>query len=372
MEIREYDKPMIVTRWLTPGKRLAAGLFVLLSMGFLALAGSGASRLTSAASVGGQDKAASYEEEYAQGIGMLRRQRYDEALKSFKRANDLREKKSAASFLGMAQAYLGLEAYKNVIESSDRAIELGGSDPLIAPQAYNLKGLALQAQSEGKNLKKLQEAEASLRQGLAGGTDAVPMLHYNLGIVLMQQNRDPEGVVELKKYLELQPEAPVSEQASKMIENPRRARESYAPDFSFTTADGEYLSLEDLRGKVVLLDFWGTWCPPCVRSVPALREINKKYSKDPAFVMISIATRDDNETWRGFIAENKMTWRQGRDENGIVQRAFNVRAFPTYMVIDHEGILRFRTTGANDDREAAMEDAVRKQLKLVGKTSPAN
>jgi thiol-disulfide isomerase/thioredoxin len=370
MEIPNSPKRKHIARWLNPGTRFALRLFFLLSVGFMVLVQPSASRLASAA--GGQNQAASYDEEYAQGIGMLRRQRYEEALKSFKRANELREKKSAESFLGMAQAYLGLEAFKNVIESSDKAIELGASDPLIAAQAYNLKGLALQQQSEGKNQKKLQESEAALRQGLAQGTDTVPMLHYNLGFVLMQQKRDPEGVVELKKYLELQPRAGVAEKASKMIENPRRARESYAPDFSFTTADGEYVSLEDLRGKVVLLDFWGTWCPPCVRSVPVLREMNKKYSKDPAFVMISIATRDEEDTWRGFIAENKMIWRQGRDENDVVQRAFNVRAFPTYMVIDHEGILRFRTTGANDEREAALEDAIRKQLKLATRTAPAN
>jgi thiol-disulfide isomerase/thioredoxin len=313
-----------------------------------------------------------YDEEFARAIGLMRRQRYEEALKSFKRANDLREKKSAPSYLGMAQAYFGLEAFRNVAESTDRAIEFAGGDTALLAQAYNVKGLALQAQSEMKNQKKLQEAEASFRQGLATGSDSVPMLHYNLGFVLMQQNRDPEGIAALKKYLELQPDAPNSEEVGKIIANPRRAREPYAPDFSFTTADGDYVTVDDLRGKVVVLDFWGTWCPPCVSAVPSLRDLNKKYSKDPNFMMIGIATRDEEDTWRSFIAENKMIWRQVRDESGAVQRAFKVRAFPTYLVIDHEGIMRYRATGAGDQREAALEDAVRQNLKLVAKAAPAN
>lgn len=65
----------------------------------------------------------------------------------------------------------------------------------------------------------------------------------------------------------------------KLIENPRRDRETFAADFSITTSDGEYLASEDLRGKVVLLDFWATWCGPRVASVPSLRTLYKSFRK---------------------------------------------------------------------------------------------
>src|SRR5712692_10612957 len=123
----------------------------------------------------------------------------------------------------MGEAYQGLQAYKKVAESCDKVIEFGGSDNQLRAQAYNLKGIALQSLSEGKDQKKLQEAEAALRQGLALNSD-VPNLHYNLGVVLLQEGHDPDGVAELKKYVELQPNASNAEMASKMIENPRRAR----------------------------------------------------------------------------------------------------------------------------------------------------
>jgi thiol-disulfide isomerase/thioredoxin len=311
-----------------------------------------------------------YDIEVQKGKELLRLHRFEEALKSFKRANELRDKKSAECLFGMAQAYRGLEAYKNVIESSQKVIELSGNDTPLQAQAYNLKGLAIQSQSQGKDQKKLQDAEAVFRQGLALGVP-LPILHYNLGVVLLQQNRDPEGVAELQKYLDLQPRGSDVEAARKMIENPRRSREAYAPNFSFTS-EGEFIELEDLRGKVVVLDFWGTWCPPCVESVPSLRSLNKRYSKEPSFILIGISSDSEEEKWRTFVAENKMIWPQYRDRDRKIQRAFDVRAFPTYIVIDHEGIIRFRSTGMSWLRAASLEDAIRKQVKIVAKASTAN
>jgi len=139
---------------------------------------------------------ASYDSEFQKGLDLLRRKRYDDALKSFKRANELRNKQSAECFYGMAQAYLGLEAYKNVAESCDKLIEFAAGNVELQAQGYNLKGIALQTQSEGKDQKKLQDAEANFRQGLALGTD-LPVLRYNLGYTLLQENRDPEGIAEL-------------------------------------------------------------------------------------------------------------------------------------------------------------------------------
>jgi peroxiredoxin len=342
-----------------------------LGIAFIASLGVTGSGLTTGPLVRAQANDVDYETELQKGLDLLRRRRYEEALKSFKRANEMRDKKSAECFLGMAGAYQGLAAHKNAIESCDKVILFGGNDPKLNAQAYNLKGLALQAQAEVKNQKKLQEAEAAFRQGLALGAN-LPNLYHNLGFTLMQQERDPEGIAELKKYIELDPKGSHSEQARKLIDNPRRAREAYAPDFSFTTADGEYLTLDDLRGKVVVLDFWGTWCPPCVESVPSLRNLHKKYSKEPSFAMIGISSDSEEATWRAFTNKEKMVWPQYWDRDRGVQRAFDVRAFPTYIVIDHEGIMRFRSSGTSWERSASLEDAIRKQVKIVAKAAPTD
>src|SRR5687767_4620343 len=208
-----------------------------------------------------QDGDAALTEELENGRDLLRRRQYEAALKSFKRANEMRDKKCAVCLGWMAEAYMNLEAYKNVLDSAEKMIEFAGGEKPLLLKAYNYQGVALQVLADRKDQKKLQGAEAAFRQAVAID-GAPPLLHYNLGVTLLQLNRDAEGVAVLKQYVQLQPKGANAENANKMIENPRRARENYAPDFSFTTAEGEYLSLDDLRGKVVVLDFWGTWCPP--------------------------------------------------------------------------------------------------------------
>jgi len=295
----------------------------------------------------------------------MRRRRYEDALKAFKRANELKGQTSAEALFGMASAYMALEAYKTVATTCDKVIALTANDPAMQAQALNLKGIALQKQSDGKDLKKLQEAEAALRQA-AALKEAMPDVHYNLGVVLMQENRDDEGAAELKEFVKHAPGSPNVEDARKMVENPRRAREPFAPDFSITTSEGEY-TLDELKGKVVLLDFWGTWCPPCVESVPGLRELNKKLAKESAFVMISVSSDGDEDKWKDFIAKEKMVWAQYLDRDRKVQRAFRVDRFPTYIILDPDGVIRYRSYGMSVAKEASLEDAVKKQIKLITK-----
>ena len=312
-----------------------------------------------------------YDEELAKGKDLFRRGRFEDALKSFKRANEMREKKCAECYAWMAETYRALDVHKNAIESADKVIEFANGDRQLVVGAYNNKGLALQASAEKNDQKKLQAAEAVFKQALA--LEGAPhVIHYNLGVTLLQLNRDEEGIAAVKQYIKLEPRGPFSETARKLVENPRRARENFAPDFSFTSSEGEHITLEDLRGKVVLLDFWGTWCLPCVESVPELRSLHKRYSKDGTpFVLIGISSDGDESEWKEFTAKNKMIWPQYRDHDRRIQRAFGIRAFPTYVVIDHEGIVRFQSVGLSWQRSAALDGAIKKQIKIVAKSTEA-
>jgi thiol-disulfide isomerase/thioredoxin len=339
---------------------------VILSLVLFSAAMLGPSTNMHVSAFGQQGDGSGYEDQIKAGRDFMRQRRYDDALKAFKRANELKGQTSTEALFLMANAYMGLAAYKTVATTCDRVIELAANDPAMRAQALNLKGIAIQKQSDGKDQKKLQDAEAVLRQA-AAINQVSPDVHYNLGVVLMQQNRDAEGAAELKEFVKLAPDAANAEDARRMIENPRRAREPFAPDFSITTSEGEYMSLDELKGKVVLLDFWGTWCPPCLESLPGLRELNKKFAKDTSFVMISVSSDGDEEKWKDFIVREKMVWAQYLDRDRKVQRAFRVNAFPTYILLDHEGVIRYRSSGMSLDKEALLEDAVKKQIKLVAK-----
>ena len=311
----------------------------------------------------------SFEIELNQGKLFFRQRKYDDALKNFKRANEIRDKKCGECYGWMSETYLMLEAYKNVIDTADKMIEFAGGDNLLLLKAYNNKGLALQASGK-KDQKKLAAAEAVFRQGLMI-PGALPVLRYNLGVVLMQLNRDDEGVAMMKEYLKLQSSGGFSDMARKLAENPRRARESYAPDFSFTSLQGDHISMDDLKGKVVVLDFWGTWCRPCVDSLPELRSLYKRYAKDPSFRLIGISSDFDEQRWREFTEKNQMVWPQYLDKDRKIQNAFSIRSFPTYIVIDHEGIVRFQGSELGLVQAGTLDNAIQKYMKIVTRSQEA-
>ena len=342
--------------------RRPTSLLILITLGILGL-----SLFDSQSHTNANAQGDAYEQELSKGKDLLRRRNYEDALKSFKRANEMRGKKSAECYNLMCDAYFSIEAYKNVVESAEKVIEFAAGEKGLLANAYNNKGLALQILAERKDQKKLQAAEAAFRQALAI-EGASPVIRYNLGVTLLQLNRDPEGVAEINEYIKLQPKGIYAETARKMAENPRRARENYAPEFSFTSSEGEHIALDDLRGKVVVLDFWGTWCGPCVESVPSLRNLHKKFSKEEAFVLIGISSDNDEDVWREFTSKNKMIWPQYRDRDRRIQRAYRVRAFPTYVVIDHEGIVRFQNSGASWEDSAELHQVIQKQMKIVAKS----
>jgi len=338
-------------------------LLTFFCMGIMALICSGTSQAQDADFDDSLDKARLF----------FNRRNYEEALRFYKRANKLMGENCADCLWGMAQSYSKLGADKNVIDTCERLAQAAAGNSDLAAKAHNLKGITLSSMAmenmEKPDTKKLAEAETAFRKSLEAAAES-KIVHFNLGITLIRLNREAEGLRELKTYVgDADEDSEYVEEARKMIENPRRARENYAPDFSVTTADGEFMDSEDLRGKIVLVDFWGSWCGPCVQSIPSLSYLAKKFKKEP-FVLISVDVGDEQGQWRAFIEKNKMTWPQHRDGNGKVQRAFQVRSFPTYVLIDHEGIVRHRSTGYSDNVEGMIASAIKKSLKTAAKATP--
>jgi thiol-disulfide isomerase/thioredoxin len=96
------------------------------------------------------------------------------------------------------------------------------------------------------------------------------------------------------------------------------------------------------------MDFWATWCEPCRAALPDLRELTRKYPAEK-LILISVSVDKDDGAWREFVGKEKMDWAQCRDADHKVREAFGIHSYPTYLVIDGDGIIKERYTGFNPE-----------------------
>lgn len=122
--------------------------------------------------------------------------------------------------------------------------------------------------------------------------------------------------------------------------------DSLAPDFKGKTSEGKEIKLSDYLGKVVLIDFWASWCPPCREEMPELIKFYKTH-KDPEFELIAVNIDNESENMQRFL--DKLNPKPGFpiivDNKQEIPSLFNIEAMPTTIFIDKKGKVRFRHDG---------------------------
>jgi thiol-disulfide isomerase/thioredoxin len=277
------------------------------------------------------------------GKKALQDHKYKEALDALKSANKMQHDSCGECNFLLAIAYFHLRDQGHAIDSCDKAIATAETDELRA-LSHNLKGDLLVG-SAGDDGKKLQSAVSEYQAAVQLDPKSA-VFHLNLARALLRESKDDAAKQELQACVECAPDEKIKEEAQKLMADPKRGREELAPDFELTTLKGQPLSLRDLAGRVVVMDFWATWCPPCRESVPELKELTRKYPTDK-LVLISVSADKDENAWREFVAKKKMDWAQYRDGDGGILEAFGIHSFPTYLVIDGDGVIKERIRGLN-------------------------
>ena len=128
-----------------------------------------------------------------------------------------------------------------------------------------------------------------------------------------------------------------------------------APSFALLDLDGKTVSLESLKGKVVVVDFWATWCGPCISSFPGMQKVVAKYEKDENVKLLFVDTwqseADKVATVKKFLADKPYTFHVLMDSKDEVVKSFNVNGIPTKFIIGKDGNIRFKSVGFDGSTE---------------------
>lgn len=122
------------------------------------------------------------------------------------------------------------------------------------------------------------------------------------------------------------------------------------PDFSARTLDGEPVSDESLAGKAVIVNFWNTWCAPCIEELPALKAFYKQHADDPDFTMVGIVRDDTKSAVRGEVVDEKIRWTIAMDPGSKAALAFGTRGQPETFAISPDGFVVGAQIGASSVR----------------------
>jgi peroxiredoxin len=135
-----------------------------------------------------------------------------------------------------------------------------------------------------------------------------------------------------------------------------------APDFSLKDENGKVHRLADYRGKVVVLNFWATWCPPCREEMPAMERAHQKV-KGEKIAIIAVNVGEDEDTVFGFTGQYPLTFPLPLDTDGSVIRKYPVIGLPTTFIIDPRGQATHQTVGGRHWDDDKLLDQLRGMLK---------
>jgi cytochrome c biogenesis protein CcmG/thiol:disulfide interchange protein DsbE len=135
---------------------------------------------------------------------------------------------------------------------------------------------------------------------------------------------------------------------------------SVAPDFSLVDLDGNMVHLADLRGQPVIVNFWASWCGPCVDEFPLLKSVADQHTSD-GLVVLGIVYQDRSEAARAFMEQNGGTWQALMDPDDRVARAYNIFGPPETYFVGRDGTIVARhigqlTAASLDAKVAAIMD----------------
>lgn len=136
-----------------------------------------------------------------------------------------------------------------------------------------------------------------------------------------------------------------------------------APSFRARTLNGaETISNTDLEGKVVFVDFWASWCPPCLKSLPEFENLQSSFSGRDDVVVLAINLDENPQDAKDFINKINVSYKILADREGAIPESFGVNAMPTSYVIDKSGVIRYVHSGYKSGDVSKIKAEIEKLL----------
>jgi thiol-disulfide isomerase/thioredoxin len=284
--------------------------------------------------------------------------RYPFALDAFRKANKQDGGHCQPCMVGAVRSALQMGDYKAAEQSAHALIDMATTNDEKAEAHTQLGVVLVRKGAENHKDENFAAAESELKTSLDLRPNDAPTLLAS-GIALAYRKQDDAAKAQFAQSLKLtNPHSVEYQRVTRYAERPELARARMAPPFRVTTMDGKTVSLDSLTGKVVLIDFWATWCGPCREALPHIRNIAQKFQGEP-LVVLSVSLDSDNTKWEDFVSKNEMTWLQYRDGGftGPLSKLFAVRSIPHTFTIDADGVLQDEHIG-----DGSIEGKLKKQI----------
>jgi len=128
------------------------------------------------------------------------------------------------------------------------------------------------------------------------------------------------------------------------------SKKAPAPNFTLQSIDGKTVSLSDFKGKMVFLDFWASWCPPCRMSIPAVEDLNAKFLDREDIVVIGINVGENKDAVASFAKQNNMSYLVLLSNDDVLSK-YSITSIPRFVIIDKDGLIVGSWSGYSKDLE---------------------
>ena len=136
-----------------------------------------------------------------------------------------------------------------------------------------------------------------------------------------------------------------------------------APEFSLSDPSGKTYTLSELKGSVVFINFWATWCPPCIEEMPSIQNLYNGFKDRKEFRMVTILYKDDYEKAMAYMKQNNYALPVLIDREGKSAKAYGVTGVPETYIVDKQGVLRQKVIGPADWNSTEADSLISNLLK---------